>query len=126
MLWPEDRIAHIAAHGVTPEEVEEACFGRTLALRAKSRGRHPVYYVLGQTTAGSIRELAEFWDSHDVTDFADELEEVGEPVFSRRPTTAVRVPLSADEIRALREIAASRGVEEAAVIREWVREKLPH
>jgi hypothetical protein len=26
----------------------------------------------------SIQELAEFWDTHDLTDFEDELEEVGE------------------------------------------------
>jgi len=74
----------------------------------------------------SIRELADFWDTHDLTDFDNELEEVTDPVFSGRPATAVRVPLSADELRAVRVIAASRGVEEAAVIREWVREKLHH
>jgi hypothetical protein len=31
----------------------------------------------------SIQKLAEFWDKHDVTDFADELQEVVEPVFKR-------------------------------------------
>jgi hypothetical protein len=31
----------------------------------------------------SIEELAAFWDTHDLTDFEDELEEVGEPVFDR-------------------------------------------
>lgn len=74
----------------------------------------------------SIRELAEFWDSHDVTEFADQLEEVGEPVFARRPTKGVTVPLSAGELRALREVAASRGLDEAALIRSWVQEKLHH
>jgi len=34
----------------------------------------------------SIRELAEFWDTHDLTDFEDELEEVTEPVFVRAIT----------------------------------------
>jgi len=29
----------------------------------------------------SIQELAEFWDTHDITDFFDELEEISEPVF---------------------------------------------
>ncbi len=29
----------------------------------------------------SIRELAEFWDTHDLTDLEAELEEVTEPVF---------------------------------------------
>ncbi|MCI0335571.1 MAG: hypothetical protein L0228_20375 [Planctomycetes bacterium] len=51
-LWPDDRIEHIACHGVTPEEVEEACRGRALVRRAKSRGENPVYYVMGQTDVG--------------------------------------------------------------------------
>jgi hypothetical protein len=29
----------------------------------------------------SIQELAKFWDTHDLTDFEDELVEVTEPVF---------------------------------------------
>lgn len=29
----------------------------------------------------SIQELAEFWDTHDLTDFEDELEEVRELIF---------------------------------------------
>ena len=31
----------------------------------------------------SIEELAQFWDTHDLTDFEDQLEEVKEPVFER-------------------------------------------
>jgi uncharacterized protein len=53
LIWPEDRVDHIARHGVEPEEVEEVCFGRRpRILRAKASGKNPVYYVLGQTTAG--------------------------------------------------------------------------
>ena len=51
-VWTEDRIGHIARHGVTPEEVEELCFGRSFVQRAKSEGENPVYYVLGQSEAG--------------------------------------------------------------------------
>ncbi len=51
-VWPEDRIEHIARHGVTPEEVEEACFGHALVQRAKSQGENPVFYVLGKTNVG--------------------------------------------------------------------------
>ena len=69
----------------------------------------------------SIRELAEFWDTHDVTDFDDQFEEVSEPVFVRPPVT---VPLSVGERQALRRIAASRGVDEAILVHDWVREKL--
>lgn len=51
-IWPEDRIEHIARHGVTPQEVEDVCFGKSWVRRAKADGANPVYYVLGQTTAG--------------------------------------------------------------------------
>jgi hypothetical protein len=73
----------------------------------------------------SIRELAEFWDTHDVAAFEDQLEEVHEPVFVR-PKSAVTVPLTGDERTAIRKLAASRGVEEAELIHEWVQEKLHH
>lgn len=52
MIWPEDRIIHVARHNVVPQEVEEVCFGRPLILRAKSQGNNPVYYVLGQSATG--------------------------------------------------------------------------
>ena len=52
LLWPDERIEHIARHAVTPEEVEQVCFGHSLVLRTKSEGPNPVYYVLGQTAAG--------------------------------------------------------------------------
>ena len=47
IIWPEERIEHIARHGITPEEVEETCFGKPLVQRAKSEGENPVYYLLG-------------------------------------------------------------------------------
>ena len=39
----------------------------------------------------SIRELARFWDAHDLTDFEDALEEIPDPVFERRAGKAVRI-----------------------------------
>ena len=51
-VWTEDRIAHIGGHDIEPEEFEEVCFGKALVLRAKSAGKNPVYYALGQTEAG--------------------------------------------------------------------------
>ena len=52
LLWPQDRIDHIAQHGVTSDEVNEVCFGKPFIQRAKTQGKNPVYYVLGQTNAG--------------------------------------------------------------------------
>lgn len=69
----------------------------------------------------SIEALARFWDTHDVTDYADALKEVPSP-FKRQDT--VRVPLTADERNALRRLASNQGVDESALIRQWVKEKL--
>ena len=52
LLWPQDRIEHIARHNVHPYEVEEVCFSIPFIQRTKSHGENPVYYVLGQTDAG--------------------------------------------------------------------------
>jgi hypothetical protein len=52
LVWPKERVEHIARHGVSPDEFEEVCFGRSLVLRARSEGENPVYYILGQTQNG--------------------------------------------------------------------------
>ena len=72
----------------------------------------------------SIRELAAFWDSHQITDFEDSLQEVDRPPFVRAPGATVAVPLTAEEMQQVKRIASARGVAEGAVIHEWVREKL--
>ena len=72
----------------------------------------------------SIQELATFCQRYDVTDFEDELEEVPGPAFQR--AHVVGVPLTGDEHQAVRDAAASRGIDEAALIHEWVKERLHH
>jgi hypothetical protein len=47
LVWPQDRIDHIARHGVSPEEVEEVCFGDPLVWRGATEGPNPIYYALG-------------------------------------------------------------------------------
>ncbi|MCI0335572.1 MAG: BrnA antitoxin family protein [Planctomycetes bacterium] len=70
----------------------------------------------------SIEELAQFWDTHDLTDFEDELEEVPGPVFSHDMTVTLRLP--ANDAAAVRKMAHSKGLAEAELIRSWVLEKL--
>ena len=71
----------------------------------------------------SIEELARFWDAHDVTDFEEELEEVTESVFARGGYQ-VTIRLEESESETVRRIASTRGIEEAALIQEWIRERL--
>jgi len=53
-LAAESHRAHRAGTQYTPREVQEVCFGHPLVQQARSEGENPVYYVLGQTDAGSI------------------------------------------------------------------------
>ncbi|MCY3707834.1 MAG: CopG family antitoxin [Caldilineaceae bacterium] len=70
----------------------------------------------------SIQELADFWDTHDLTDFDAELEEVDEPVFDRQTTVTVR--LEPEESRIVRALARLHGVSHAQLITQWVVERL--
>ena len=70
----------------------------------------------------SIEELAQFWDHHDLTDFENQLEEVSEPVFDRE--TVVKVHLPCKEAEALKELAQSKGLLDADLIRQWILERV--
>ena len=70
----------------------------------------------------SIQKLARFWDTHDLMDFADQLEEVREPVFERGRVIALK--LETTEAAAVRKIAKAKRVAEAELIRGWIREKI--
>ncbi len=70
----------------------------------------------------SIQELAEFWDTHELTDFQDELEEITEPVFERR--AMLKIYLQPEEMEAIKKAAQSRGVACADLIRQWVLERI--
>jgi hypothetical protein len=70
----------------------------------------------------SIKELAQFWDSHDITEYIDEVEDVTEPVFEHGKD--VLVHLDKDEVITIEKIARDKGVTEIDLLREWIREKL--
>jgi predicted DNA binding CopG/RHH family protein len=70
----------------------------------------------------SIQELAKFWDTHDLTDFENELEEAQPTVFQREEQISVR--LQHDEAEALRKMATSQGIPDSELIRQWVIERI--
>ena len=68
----------------------------------------------------SIQELTNFWDTHDITDFENELEEVSEPVFDN----SVSVQLESKELEIIETLAKSCGISSENLIREWVVERI--
>ena len=72
----------------------------------------------------SIKELAEFWDNHDLTDFEDQLEEVTQVVFEREPETVMKLRLQPQEAQTVKRLAETKGIPQETLLQEWVIEKL--
>ena len=90
---------------------------RTTPKRAKSRIPH----------FKSVEEEAEFWDTHDLTEFEDELEVVNDVRFvvMRGGTKkALTVRLPEDTLKTLAEQAHQMGVGSSTLVRMWVMEHL--
>jgi hypothetical protein len=70
----------------------------------------------------SIQELAQFWDTHDVAEFDDQLREVTEPVFERPAKLAIH--LRDSEAKILHQLAHDSGVGAEELVQKWVMEKI--
>ncbi len=70
----------------------------------------------------SVQELAHFWDTHDLTDFEDELEEVREPVFERQ--TVVSIQLEPEDAEVVKSLARSRKISHTSLIQQWIVERI--
>ncbi|NJL68058.1 MAG: ribbon-helix-helix protein, CopG family [Oscillatoriales cyanobacterium RU_3_3] len=70
----------------------------------------------------SIQELALFWDTHELTDFEEQLEEVTELIFDREALVQIHLP--SQEVEAVKKVAKLRGINYTDLIREWVLEKV--
>lgn len=71
----------------------------------------------------TLEELAEFWDTHDVTDYADYLTSV-ECEIAPHPTHEYVITLSDTLDALMREVQKREGVSINTLINLWVQEKL--
>jgi len=72
----------------------------------------------------SIAALAAFWESHDLTDYEDELEEVSESVFERPASAKIQIELPEKEFAAIQRLAEEQQMDFPWLVRNWVLEKL--
>lgn len=74
---------------------------------------------LSKTT--SLEEMAEFWDSHDATDFEDETREVKITfdINDRKQYVAI----DPDLFKNLRQMASSRGLRTESLVNLWLQER---
>ena len=71
----------------------------------------------------SYAEEAEFWDTHDITEFEDETHPV-EVHFIKPSSESVQVLFDPDINRKLEMFAKAAGINKSVLIRNWVMERL--
>jgi len=74
-------------------------------------------------TFTSRQEEAEWWDTHDITDYLDELEPV-EVRFKLKPLESITIDLDAHNMKLLRAAAKKQGIAVEPLIQIWILEHL--
>ncbi len=82
---------------------------------SEQRGRIPEF--------ASREEEAEFWDTHDITEFADQLRPV-RVHFARRLSEGITIRLTPDVLADLRARATEMGIGPTTLARMWILERL--
>ena len=71
----------------------------------------------------SLDELVTFWETHDFTDYVEEMEEIDFNTLSAAGAT-LRITLSPEPLARLAEIADRRGVSPNSLAQGWIEERL--
>jgi hypothetical protein len=71
----------------------------------------------------SRAEAAEFWDTHDITDYWDELEHVDSPPATS-VTHIVSFELDIETLTGLVELGKQRGIEPLTLAAQWLAERV--
>ena len=71
--------------------------------------------------ASTYEEMGEFWDTHSITDYEDQIYEVD---FKVRKPVRHTIVLKREEYERARSVAEQQGVAIAVVVKEWMEERL--
>jgi predicted amino acid dehydrogenase len=71
----------------------------------------------------TLDELVEFWETHDFTDYIDEMEEVSLASL-KAETTLLQIPLDPEQLAELERLAIRRGLTVNRLARGWIEDRL--
>ena len=71
----------------------------------------------------SREEEARFWDTHDVTDYLDELKPI-KVRFAKNLSEGITIRFDPETMRELRTQAQDKGIGPTTLIRMWVKERI--
>jgi predicted DNA binding CopG/RHH family protein len=72
----------------------------------------------------SDEEAAEFWDTHSVTDYLDELAPTPDVRFRLQNLKQISLRLAPGQIATLKVIAAGKGIGYQTMLRMWITERM--
>ena len=72
------------------------------------------------------KEIAEFWDTHSLADFEDELEIAKDVVFLKPERQVISLRLDRKIVKALKHLAARKGIGYSPLLRMWILERFYH
>jgi mRNA-degrading endonuclease RelE of RelBE toxin-antitoxin system len=98
------------------------------ALKDLSRGSRALTSAkskkkLPDMSSWTDEQIAQFWETHSLADYWEELEEV-EVTFEQPKTTVVGVRLEEGDVQQLKRLARRLGIGHSTLIRLWIKEKL--
>lgn len=71
----------------------------------------------------SRQEMAEFWDTHDFTDYMDEFKPV-KVRFAKKLSEGINIRLDPETLQELRKRASEKGIGPTTLARMWILERL--
>jgi predicted DNA binding CopG/RHH family protein len=69
-------------------------------------------------------QAAEFWDTHDFTEYAEDTVPAPDVVFPKPHLKQISLRLSPAQISRLKQVAAGKGVGYQTMLRMWIAERL--
>jgi predicted DNA binding CopG/RHH family protein len=72
----------------------------------------------------SDKEIADFWDSHSISDFDHELEEAKDIIFVRPQRQSISIRLDKKYVQVLKALASEHGIGYSSLLRMWLIERI--
>jgi hypothetical protein len=72
----------------------------------------------------AIEEAREFWETHSLADFTDDLKEANDIQFVKRNNLLISIDLEKEDLKRLRLLAQKKGVRLNDLVTTWIKERL--
>lgn len=71
----------------------------------------------------TLDELVEFWETHDFTNYLNEMEEIDLDSLPSEPIS-LRITLDPEPLAKLTQVASQQGVTPSSLVQTWIEERL--